>query len=167
MDYSPQGSSLPGILQAKILEWVAMPFYRGSSWPRDQTLVSGIKGRLPSEPPGETWIDMTENKNENKNVFANGKVLLPRQQSMCENLMNGVPEITCLEVKRREQKKLEQKIRGCWNKVQSFAKGKCRGTFPCWFLLLPYATWKQRVVVNTSERLGATKRRRKSWSTTQ
>ena len=31
-----------GILQARILEWVAMPFSRGSSWPRDQTRVSYV-----------------------------------------------------------------------------------------------------------------------------
>ena len=31
MDYSPLGSSVPGLLQARILEWVAMPFSRGSS----------------------------------------------------------------------------------------------------------------------------------------
>ena len=34
-DCSPPGSSVPGILQARILEWVAMPFSRGSSRPRD------------------------------------------------------------------------------------------------------------------------------------
>ena len=34
------------ILQAKILEWVAMPFSRGSSWPRDWTQVSHIASRL-------------------------------------------------------------------------------------------------------------------------
>ena len=33
-----------GILQARILEWVAMPFSRGSSWPRDRTWVSHIVG---------------------------------------------------------------------------------------------------------------------------
>jgi len=33
-----------GILQARILEWVAMPSSRGSSQPRDQTQVSGIAG---------------------------------------------------------------------------------------------------------------------------
>ena len=42
MDYSPSGSSVHGILQARILEWVAIPFSRGSSWPRDQTQVSYI-----------------------------------------------------------------------------------------------------------------------------
>ena len=40
MDCSPPGSSLHGILQARILEWVAMPFSRRSSQPRDQTPVS-------------------------------------------------------------------------------------------------------------------------------
>ena len=35
-----------GILQAGILEWVAMPFSRGSSWPRDWTWVSHIAGRF-------------------------------------------------------------------------------------------------------------------------
>ena len=40
MDCSPPGSSVRGILQARILEWVAMPFSRGSSQPRDQIYVS-------------------------------------------------------------------------------------------------------------------------------
>ena len=37
------GSSVCGILQARILEWVAIPFSRGSSRPRDQTPVSCIE----------------------------------------------------------------------------------------------------------------------------
>ena len=37
-DCSPPGSSVHGILQARILEWVAISFSRGSSWLRDQTL---------------------------------------------------------------------------------------------------------------------------------
>ena len=40
MDCSPPGSSVHGISQTRILEWVAMSFFRGSSWPRDQTHVS-------------------------------------------------------------------------------------------------------------------------------
>ena len=39
MDSSPAGSSVPGILQARILEWVAMPSSRGPSWPRDWNWV--------------------------------------------------------------------------------------------------------------------------------
>ena len=46
MDCSPPGSSVHGILQERILEWVAIPFSRGSSWPRDQTWVSCIAGRF-------------------------------------------------------------------------------------------------------------------------
>ena len=41
-----RGSSVHGILQARILEWVAIPFSRGSSQPRDQTGVSQIVGRF-------------------------------------------------------------------------------------------------------------------------
>ena len=46
MDRSPPGSSVHGILQARILEWVAMPSSRGSSQLRDQTWVSHIAGRF-------------------------------------------------------------------------------------------------------------------------
>ena len=44
MDCSPSGSSIHGILQAGILEWVAIPFSTGSSRPRDRTWVSCIAG---------------------------------------------------------------------------------------------------------------------------
>ena len=46
MDFRPPGSSVPGILQARILEWVAISFSRGSSQPRDQSHVSCITGRF-------------------------------------------------------------------------------------------------------------------------
>ena len=44
MAYSLPGSSAHGILQARTLEWVAIPFSRESSWPRDQVQVSCIAG---------------------------------------------------------------------------------------------------------------------------
>ena len=44
MDCSLPGSSIHGILQARILEWVAIPFSRASAQPRDQTQVSRIAG---------------------------------------------------------------------------------------------------------------------------
>ena len=46
MDCSPPGSSVHGILQARILEWVFISISRGSSQPRDQTWVSCIAGRF-------------------------------------------------------------------------------------------------------------------------
>ena len=46
MDCSPPGSSFHGIFQARVLEWVAFPFSRGLSQPRDRTQVSCFAGRL-------------------------------------------------------------------------------------------------------------------------
>ena len=46
MDCSPPGSSVHGIFQARILEWIAIPFSRGSSQPKDWTWVSHIAGRF-------------------------------------------------------------------------------------------------------------------------
>ena len=45
MDCSPRGSSVHGVLQARILEWIAMPSSRGSSQPRDH-YVSCIGKRV-------------------------------------------------------------------------------------------------------------------------
>ena len=44
--YCPPGSSVHGILQARILEWVAMPSSRESSQPRGRTQISHIAGRF-------------------------------------------------------------------------------------------------------------------------
>ena len=59
MDCSPPGSSAHGISQARILEWVAISFTRGSSWPRDQTNISCIAGGLfITAPPGKHLINI-------------------------------------------------------------------------------------------------------------
>ena len=58
MDSSPPGSSVRGILQAKILEWAAMPSSRGSSWPGIkptfpttlEVLVGSLSTELPRKP---------------------------------------------------------------------------------------------------------------------
>ena len=46
MYYSPLGSSVHGMFQARILEWIAISFSRGSSQPRNQTQVSCIAGKF-------------------------------------------------------------------------------------------------------------------------
>ena len=57
MDCSLPGSSVHGILQARILEWVASPFSRGCSQPRDQTQVSHIAGGFFTvEPPSDKYM---------------------------------------------------------------------------------------------------------------
>ena len=57
MDYSLPGASVHGILQARILEWVAVPSSRGSSWPRDGTHISCSSHTagefFTAEPPGK------------------------------------------------------------------------------------------------------------------
>ena len=56
MDYSPPGSSVLVILQARILEWVSMPSSRRSSRPRDPTHVSCISCIGRRVPPGKPHL---------------------------------------------------------------------------------------------------------------
>ena len=54
MDCTLPGYSVHGISQTRILEWVAIAFFRGSSWPRDQIYVSCTgSGFFIPEPPGK------------------------------------------------------------------------------------------------------------------
>ena len=53
-DCSPPDSSVRGISQARTLEWVAIPFSRGSSWPGIEPGTLALQADfLPSEPPGK------------------------------------------------------------------------------------------------------------------
>ena len=57
MDCSQPDSSVHGVLQARILKWVVIPFSRGSSWPRDQTRSPTLQAdSLLSEPPGKPKV---------------------------------------------------------------------------------------------------------------
>ena len=54
MDYSPPGFSVHRILQARILDWVAIPFSRGSANPGIEPGSPALQATsLPSEPPGK------------------------------------------------------------------------------------------------------------------
>ena len=54
MDCNLLGFSIHGILQARILEWIAISFSRGSSRPRDRTRSPALEAdALTSEPPGK------------------------------------------------------------------------------------------------------------------
>ena len=54
VNWNLPGSSIHGILQARILVWVAIPFSRESSQPRDPTWSPSLQAdSLPSEPPGK------------------------------------------------------------------------------------------------------------------
>ena len=59
VDYSPPGSSVHGILQARTLEWITISFSRGSFSPRNRTGVSCIaSGFFTAEPPSYNWLEI-------------------------------------------------------------------------------------------------------------
>ena len=63
MNYSPSGCAVHGILQARILEWLDIPFSRGSSWPREPGIEPASPALqadyLPSQPPEEPVRSIT------------------------------------------------------------------------------------------------------------
>ena len=72
MDYSPPGSSVHGILQAKILAWVTMPSLQGifptqGSNPRLLHLLHWQAGSLPLAPHGKPHVDYMQNLIKKKN----------------------------------------------------------------------------------------------------
>ena len=86
MDCSLPGSSVHGILQARILEWVVIPFSKGSSWLRDWTQVSYIVGRFfTAEPPGKPNIKFNQRSEkmhkQTKKAVKQDKALMVRKQS--------------------------------------------------------------------------------------
>ena len=69
MDSSLSASSVHGILQARILEWVAIPFFMESSWRGDQSQVSCAAGRfftiwatreIPYKDTGDIELESTQ-----------------------------------------------------------------------------------------------------------
>ena len=99
MDWSLPGTSVHGILQTRILEWVAMPSSRGSSWLRDQTHVSYVScigrwvlyhwtslvAQMVKDPPAmrETWVR-----------FWVGKIPWRREQQPTPVFLPGEPPWT-------------------------------------------------------------------------
>ena len=83
IDSSPPGSSVPGILQARILEWVAIFFSRGSSWPRDHIYVSCMgKWHLYHWDIWETPIGKWMPINGNKRWWELRECVCPRLQPL-------------------------------------------------------------------------------------
>ena len=67
MDCSLSGSSVHGIFQARVLEWIAISFSRGSSRPKNQTWVSQVAGRcFTSWATREAPLNNKQNKNTNQ-----------------------------------------------------------------------------------------------------
>ena len=102
MDCSPPGSSVHGIFQAWILEWVAVSFSRGTSWPRDRTWVFCIVGRCFT-----VWATREATKKEKWSVsFKKLKYL----NKVIDVMKRKTNQVVFLEV--------------LWLQVSSFLKGK-------------------------------------------
>ena len=92
MDCSPPGSSTHGILQARILEWVAMPSSMGSSPPVDRTprllcLLHRQADSLPLAPPGKPEARDPPKSPPDLTLPARlflGSLLLPTSTSQCK-----------------------------------------------------------------------------------
>ena len=83
VDCTLPGSSVHGILQARILEWVTVPFSRGSSQPRDWTQVSHIAGRFFT-----MWATREAQKHltKEKNHFVTPKWWQKRLKHRCQQM---------------------------------------------------------------------------------
>ena len=104
-EVSPPGSSVRGILQARILEWVAIPFSRGSSQLQDRTQVSHIAGRFFT-----IWAQW------NKKLLA---------QSHRYQILDPKHHILILSLVFQRKRKKSNII--CTNKVKHIAKQLSRG----------------------------------------
>ena len=73
MDCGLPGSSAHAVFQARTLEWVAVPFSRGSFWPRDQTLQADSS---PSEPPQKLHLVKSINVKQRGNKITLERICL-------------------------------------------------------------------------------------------
>ena len=103
-DCSPPGSSVHGILQARILEWVAISFSRGSSRPRDQTQVSHIAGRCFTGG-GVAWETQT-----NFLLFKWGKPRLGEVTGLTQGHPAGIPTPLLLQPSLCSIKRIQRSL---------------------------------------------------------
>ena len=101
MACSLPGSSVLGIFQARILEWVAIPYSCGSSQPRDQTQVScsSYIGRqiLTTAPPGKHLMIYRQNNNKQLTSF---ECLLDFKDNTGDFALGGSDGKVCLQCGR-------------------------------------------------------------------
>ena len=112
VDCSPPGSSLHGILQARVLEWGAISFSRGSSRPRDRTRVSRIGGRRFNlwATREALWTCYHLAIPKNQAVLADHPELEPTGQKLCPHGASNQLLITLL-VNMKEQWRITSHLR--------------------------------------------------------
>ena len=91
------GSSVHGIFQARILEWVAISFSKGSSWPRDWTQVSRIAGRRFT-----LWATLN----------VNGLNAPTKRQRLAEWIQKQDPSICCLQETHLKTRRIQTESEG-------------------------------------------------------
>ena len=127
MDCSPPSSSLHGIFQAIILEWVAIPFSRRSSWPKDQTRVSCIVGRFftiwVTKEAKEKYVFAKEKNKEGISIKGPACVKAPSSDGSWNVLS---PEAVKL----------------CWRAHLKVGRSRRQGQAESWELLL--RCWRKR-----------------------
>ena len=120
MDCSPAGSTVHGISQARILQWVAILFCRESSWPRGRTLPALQADSLPSDPPGNPIFNAILRCKSNKTCWdlyaENYKTLLKE----IKEVLSKWGDIACYEledniVKISPQSDIQVQYNSCKN----------------------------------------------------
>ena len=105
MDCSPPGFSVPGILQPRILEWVAMSSFRGSSQPRIKTaslLSSALAGRFFTTEPPEILQSNSFKRHLLSTFYERSSSLLVLTSLWTQAKLKG------LKMKRQLEKRLRQ-----------------------------------------------------------
>ena len=100
MDCSPPGSSVHGIFQARTLEWVAIAFPRGSSWPRDQTRFYCISRLIiyhSATREVSTWVIRSDQSLSCVWLFATPLEITARQASLSITNSRSSLRLTSIE----------------------------------------------------------------------
>ena len=111
MDCSLQGSSVHGIFQARVLEWVAISFSRESSQLRDRTRSPALQtGALPSEPPGKPYLD---------SILKSRNITLPTKDCLVKAMVFPVVMYGCESwtIKKPEHQRINTFDLWCWRRL--------------------------------------------------
>ena len=93
-----QGSSVHGVFQARILEWVVFSFSSGTSWPRDQTQVSCIAGNLLHCRQILYWLSHhyhSNNRTNRDSVLRSKDITLPTKSIIVKAMVFPVVMCRC------------------------------------------------------------------------
>ena len=129
MDCSPLGSSVHGILQARILEWVIISSSRRSSWPRDWTHVSRLLhlqvGSLPLAPPGKPI-------HKQVSLRSGGKLLQKQKGKRRKEIIRRCQccDVSYHPVEKKGKVILDNHVAGGWSSWAGEARDEC-GNLAC------------------------------------